>query len=329
MSAPPPGTGAPEPPPVAPRSINICGYRNTGRAAASDWLHQHPNVVRFPNQESRFWRHTGGLWWLFRRLMGDGLAAEELDRFRQVVLGQVDDAFAATWPKPIEASYCNMDGEWARRAFGGRLEPLVETFLDEVRPLDKGQLAARGREAVQEDFLAASRRLNARLVEVLTEGVPKGRCAHANLFHAFLYPQGIRFFQHMDSVVVDRDPLDQYADLRQRDLMPPGSFAEFAREFLDHRMRGSPPPPAFAEPVIRGIETNRVIFIRFESLVLRPGYRERLREILGLVEPEERARRESRFDPAASARNVGIFEPFRAEMDEATLQSLAAFRHLP
>jgi hypothetical protein len=127
--------------------------------------------------------------------------------------------------------------------------------------------------------------------------------------------KGMRYFDQMKLVVVDRDPRDIYVDLiRNKGLIgtnvdDPDKVAKFLRW---HRiLRADAAASASIDP-------SRVLRVRFEDVVLEPqATSTRILAFLGL---EQRARAlGSRFHPQQSARNVGIWRSYPQQAEIAAI----------
>lgn len=203
----------------------------------------------------------------------------------------VDASWKAEWPYAM-AEWSAPDLFWRRvkRHLGFKSAYAVEMYL-----------AAPG------DFIGATRRY---LRDLLSSSVAPGTktVVMHNAFEPFNPYRSLDFFDSAKCIIVDRDPRDNYvAGLSYKPIALPA--AEFATRYRLYRLA--------AERNLR--PSDRILRIQFEDLVLR--YEQTLKRILAFL-GEDRSvhvRPLQYFDPAVSAKNVGIW---KAHSDQAAIEHI-------
>jgi hypothetical protein len=155
------------------------------------------------------------------------------------------------------------------------------------------------------DFVPITREY---LDAVLSSNVPEGTTAIVmhNAFEPFQPQRGLRFFERAKCIVVDRDPRDIYVQQLSHRPMAVG-VQDFIARFRVFR----------AAAARFHADSPDILRLRFETLVTR--YEETVGRILRHLgeAPEVHQHPRRYFDPAASARNVGLWRahPDRAAID--------------
>jgi hypothetical protein len=151
----------------------------------------------------------------------------------------------------------------------------------------------------KETFMSATRSYLADLMEAFAEGTG----AHTVVMHNTCEPynpgRALRYFDNARSIIVDRDPRDNYvAQVGVRSVsVPPPIFVQRYRLYRDLAQRHVDPP-------------GKVLRIQFESLVL--DYERavpRIIDHLGL-HPDDHITPRRYFKPEESSRNVGIWRTY-------------------
>lgn len=221
----------------------------------------------------------------------------------QAYLGELIDAdWRADWPYPM--------GEM------GSLELFARKVAQKLRLPGAMDVRISLAAPTPARFHEATRRYLADLMRAYTTG-PKALTTPANVgvpirtvvMHNTCEPfnpgKALCYFHEARSIIVDRDPRDNYvAGLWYRPTrLPPELFAKRYRLYRELGQRHPDPP-------------GRVMRLRFEDLVL--DYGKTLPRILDFLGEDPAAQVEPRryFDPAVSAKNVGIW---RSHPDQAAI----------
>lgn len=213
-------------------------------------------------------------------------------RSDQYVRELVDAEWMAEWPYPM----AEMHGiELFRRKL---LRLLGSKSAFDVPVV----LAAPG----PDRFMAATRSYLADLMDAFCEGTDAHTVVMHNTFEPYNPGRALRYFNNARSIIVDRDPRDNYiAQMGVRSVaVPPKIFVQRYRLYRDLARRHVDPP-------------GRVLRITFESLVL--NYNRtilRILDFLGLC-PADHVTPRRYFKPEESARNVGLWRtyPTQDEVD--------------
>src|SRR5690606_18511314 len=173
------------------------------------------------------------------------------------------------------------------RAFDAFSEAF-ELFIEELRTLPSEDSALPG------ELVGALSRLLLRTAAAKAEDSSR-LLLFNNLVRGVDFPL-LRFIPHLRSVAVFRDPRDQYAA-----WCTEGRGAPPVHEFIAHvqRMRRG-----YGAVMREASVAKRVIEVQFERFVTSDDYRTRIAEALQLAGSS--AQPGLHFDPAASARNIGI-----------------------
>lgn len=302
------------------RFLDLSGYAFTGKHAVIDFMREirgaHVEHFAF---EFGLLRMPGGLHDLEHALCGDWSPVRSdaaVRRFKQLVtrLGVAND-----WRRPsslFQAVGWNYD-----RHYRGRFLPLSEAYIAELltatwradwpyplatvggdelfarkilsklrvrRAMDFQMYLARPAE-----FLPATQRF---LEAVLTSNVAPDTTTVVlhNAFEPFAPVSSFKFFEEARSIVVDRDPRDNYVQ-RLGDRSTGADVATFIQRYRLYR-----------EAALR-TPHPRVLRMQFEDLVLDyEATRDRILAFLG--EPAEaHVRPLQHFNPAKSRKNVGLY----------------------
>lgn len=123
-----------------------------------------------------------------------------------------------------------------------------------------------------------------------------------NSFEPFNPGRSLKYFADAKCIIVDRDPRDNYvAGLWYRPTALPVS--QFIQRYRLYRQAASP----------SGLEGGRILKVRFEELVF--DYSSTLAKILSFLgeSPSIHAEPKKYFDPAVSAKNVGIWKTYEKQ----------------
>lgn len=288
-------------------AINVCGFVNTGRSAVSAWAASFAQVDLFPNSETRFVRHPGGLAWCLARIEADrGLGPQVAQWLRDLTLGQVDDDFRDLhWHHPAEVAWVNEDGAYAGRALGAPLLDALDDICGVVSDLSAEACRRLGTAVAAQRFLTASHAFTSRLAALVTGGAEGRACLYANVFNAH-FAGYARFFQGLDVVIVDRDPRDTFVEHVAAGLSRADDYELFAARFVDQHRHPGMAQERTAEPTLREHGGNRFIHVFFEDFVRRTEYRAALARLLGL-DPSGCGEADRRpFVPDRSLANIGL-----------------------
>lgn len=292
-------------------AVNICGFMYTGRSAISAWIECFAQVRLFPNNETRFVRHPGGLAWQLARLREKGhLGPLEAGYFIALLRGEVDDAFRdAEWDKPEEADWANEDGQYAVEALGERFDEEIRKFAAIISLFTPERSTVLGMDRASQLLVDASRALTDELQVLVTRGEAGSRCVYANVFNAN-FGEYAQFFRRLTTVIVDRDPRDSFTDRIRVGLATPKGYELFAATYLDDHRKPWMPSGRTEWPTPWTDGQTCFIHIFMEDFIRRPEYRARLAEMLGLDLADWQANRARQpFIPEDSARNIGIHAP--------------------
>ena len=201
----------------------------------------------------------------------------------------VDVSWKAEWPYAVaEWSGLELFSRRVKRLLGGKDAYNVEMYL-----------------APSENFLPATRRYLRDLLSSNVSPDTKAIVMH-NAFEPFNPYRSLDFFDSAKSIIVDRDPRDNYvAGLWYKPLaLPP---REFAKRYRIYRLATQ-----------RNLKADdRILRIQYEDLVLH--YEQTLHRILVFLGEDKsvHVRPLQYFNPAVSAKNIGIWKnhPDQAEIE--------------
>lgn len=165
--------------------------------------------------------------------------------------------------------------------------------------------------AAPDDFVGRTRRY---LDEVLSSNAARGTTTIVmhNAFEPFEPVRCLKYFDHVRSIVVDRDPRDTFVQqLTYRPMaLPVNEFIRRYRRYRELAARATPHPA--------------VLRIRFEDLVRRyDATVGAIRAHLG-VSPDQHTAPCEHFDPAVSARNIGLWRTYARRADIEQIAALLA-----
>jgi len=326
------------------RYLDLSGYAFTGKSAVIDLMREFTGYsVAYFQFEFALLRMQGGIRDLEAALVEDWSPIRSdaaIRRFRRLVtrlgtthaLSSPRSWFLATgwnygeyFPGFIERSQAYLreliDAEWRAdwpypMGEMGSLELFARKVAQKLRLPRAMDVRISLAAPTPARFQEATQRYLADLMQIYTTGskvmttpanvgVPVRTVVMHNTCEPFNPGKALNYFHNARSIIVDRDPRDNYvAGLWYRPTrLPPELFVKRYRLYRELAQRHRDPP-------------GRVMRLRFEDLVL--DYGKTLPQILEFLgeNPAVQVEPRSYFDPAVSAKNVGIW---RAHPDQAAI----------
>ncbi|MDJ0389013.1 hypothetical protein QMO56_12890 [Roseomonas sp. E05] len=317
--------------------INICGFVATGKSAVVEYFKGVPGALLWPGTEGPINRFPGGFHYLWRQAAEHGVLSEEdVRRARGLFTGTLpmdEDPLWKQYPRDTRL-WLNTGFRDLQKMCHGRLEPAVERILAELGQLSRAEPA--GRAQLLLSLLSALRLAYQRIEKVALAETSSRFTLWNNLFHPFDFHQR-SLFGRMNTVVVERDILDQFADAEKdpdyiNDPNPARKFCFVHQRFRSQFLaRGGYGPEDVGKIWDKGflwreMENGKLIYLSFESFVLRPEVRAEICALLGIdagaVEQRVASKQGTLFNPAVSAGNIGKYRQ-RSDL-EARLREIEA-----
>jgi len=317
------------------RFLDLSGYAFTGKHAVIDLMREFDGY-HVPHFQFEFCllRIQGGILDLKTALVDDWSPIRSdaaIRRFRRLVrrLGTKNSRMdPRTWFESIGYNYDEYFDHRFFKLSQKYLEELVELSWKSEWPFAmadwsglelcwnriKRNLGFKGAYMVEVcvappgNFIPATRRY---LRDLLSSSAAPGTSTIVmhNAFEPFNPYRSLDLFDEAKCIIVDRDPRDNYvAGLWYKPLRVPA--VEFVRRYRSHRMAAK----ANLKP------SGQILRLQYEDLILRYG--ETLDRILSFLGEDKsvHVRPLRYFDPAVSAKNIGIW---KTHADQADIEYIA------
>ncbi|HLD98924.1 MAG TPA: sulfotransferase [Bdellovibrionota bacterium] len=160
-----------------------------------------------------------------------------------------------------------------------------------------------------EDFLFKTQSFLEKLFSSIASEDTRAFVLH-NAIEPFNPAKGLGYFKHAKSIIVDRDPRDNYVasvthSARYRKITAAHSVESFIKRYRLLRKKSS----------VAAVADDRVLRLRYEDLIF--AYEATIQRILHFLgeKPSIHIRKKTHFKPEESSRFVGIFKQFERQSE--------------